>query len=207
MGSTKSGAAPGAPVEYRLADGAEIFFKYLAPDDKENLNEGFRRLSKESRYKRFFAYKSELSPKELKYFTEIDGVNHVAVAAGHRLPHGTVEGIGVARFVRREQEPDAAEPAIAVVDEWQGKGVGKALLAKLVEAARERGIRRFVGSALADNEAMLAILEKTGRAELHFDGDYVYFEFPLEPDEILETGEGLVRTLVSTLKRGHSKKP
>ena len=107
----------------RLRDGSEVFLKTLRAEDKGVLAEAFEHLSKESRFRRFFAFKSRLTEAELRYFTDIDGEAHFALAAGHRRGDGSAEGLGTARFVRRVNEPDAAELAVAVVDDWQGRGV------------------------------------------------------------------------------------
>lgn len=141
-----------------LEDGSAIVLKTIKPGDKQNLQDGVRRLSPESRFRRFFSGKSELTRRELAYFTEIDGENHFALACGHKLADGTLEGLAVARFVRRKDCPEAAEPAIAVVDDWQGKGVGRLLLTRLATAALERGIVRFEAEVLADNEPMIGLL-------------------------------------------------
>src|SRR5207244_92171 len=109
---------------------------------------GFAGLSAESRYRRFFSAKDRLSEAELRYLTEVDGVDHFALGALH-----DGEGAGVARFVRLRDRPDTAEAAIVVVDERQGCGLGRLLLTRLTEAARERGITRFRSDVLARNQA------------------------------------------------------
>src|SRR5262249_20362804 len=121
------------------------------------LIEGFARLSPQSRYLRFFGPKDRLSDAELSYLTELDGVNHFAIGA---LAAGEwpERGIGIGRFVRLTTEPTVAELAITIVDAEQRKGRGSALCARLVEAARERGIRRFRAEIMPSNAGMHALL-------------------------------------------------
>src|SRR5436189_102460 len=112
----------------------------IRPEDKPLLRRGLAKLSVESRLRRFFAARNDFTPAELVYLTEVDGKDHVAIGA---LRADDGEGVGVARFVRHAPAGEVAEPAIAVVDDMQGKGLGRLLLARLVAAARERGVTRF----------------------------------------------------------------
>jgi len=141
-----------------LKDGRTITVRAIRPDDREALAGGVRRLSSESRYRRFFTPVDELSESELSYLTEVDHVDHEALVAEEPT---TGAGIGVARFIRLA-DPQAAEVAIAVADEWQGLGVGTVLLRRLTERAREEGIKRFTADVLADNRQMLHLLNELG---------------------------------------------
>src|SRR5919206_101211 len=72
------------------------------------------------------------------------------------------EGIGIARFVREQPGGPVAEAAVAVADEWQGRGVGGVLLERLAERAREVGVAEFTASLLTSNRAMLALFARLG---------------------------------------------
>lgn len=146
-----------------LLDGDSIAVRPIRPDDKERLAEGFRRLTERSRYSRFFTFTGSLSARQLAYFTEVDHHDHEALVATDTL---TGDGIAVARFIRSTEDPRAAELAIAVVDSWQGRGVGTALLGLLMERAREEGIERFTGMVLADNRPMLELLGEFGETQI-----------------------------------------
>lgn len=134
-----------------LRDGTEVVVRPIRPDDKELLRRGFLRLSPESRYRRFFAAKHDLSPAELRYLTEVDGIRHFALGA--TTADGR-DGLGVARFIQLDGEPGVAEAAIAVADEHQGKGLGSLLFQRLVAAAAERGVQRFRCEMLGSNQGM-----------------------------------------------------
>ena len=142
-----------------LADGQRIKLRLMRPSDKEMLREGFEHLSADSRYARFMAPKSRLTDTELEYLTDVDGVNHFAMGAIRRRLLSTEEGIGSARFVRLMAQPDTAEPAVTVLDEFQGKGLGSILLQRLIEAAWERDVRWFVSELLAENKASKRMIE------------------------------------------------
>jgi GNAT superfamily N-acetyltransferase len=163
-----------------LRDGSEVHVRLLRPEDKELLRAGFERLSPESRYRRFFSHKTRLTNKELAYLTELDQNTHVAIGASRIGPDGEEEGLGVARFVRLPERPACAEAAIAVVDDMQGKGVGGLLFARLVAAARERGVDHFRCEVLGDNEPMQRFLhELDPDAELHFEDGVAVMELEL----------------------------
>ena len=136
----------------------------MLPSDKDALASGFARLSPESRYRRFFSSLDRLSATDLAYLTEVDHHDHEAVIAFD----DDGETVGVARYVRGE-EPDTAEVAVVVVDDWQGKGAGTALLERLTERASENGIERFVALVLQENSEAIELFrsidaETTGPA-------------------------------------------
>jgi RimJ/RimL family protein N-acetyltransferase len=127
--------------------------------DKKRLLEGFERLSPESRYRRFLVPMTSLSPRLVRYLTEIDHHDHEALVA---LGAESGEPVGVARYVRSEGEPEAAEVAVAVADDWHGRGVATELLRRLTERAREEGIARFTATCLADNHDVLDLFDQVG---------------------------------------------
>src|SRR6185312_12745992 len=137
--------------ERTLADGRKIVLRHIQPSDKDELRRGFLALSPESRYRRFFGG-VELDDRALKYLTEVDGKDHVAiVATTESLDLKSERGVGVARFIRSKKDPAAAEAAVTVVDDMQRLGVGTLLGWALARAARERGIERFRCDVLESN--------------------------------------------------------
>ena len=148
---------PGTTVALR--DGSRVVVRPVRPDDRERLVAGFARLGAESRYQRFLAPMAELSEADITYLTDIDHHDHEALAA---IDLETGEGVGVARFIRRADRPDTAEAAVTVIDEWQGRGVGTALLDLLAARARAEGVARFTALLLAENRDMLDVLEVAG---------------------------------------------
>lgn len=143
-----------------LRGGQRVRLRTIRPEDKTSLVQGLHRLSPASRLARFMAMKKRLTDAELAYLTEIDVVDHFAIgAAALNEDGGEGEGAGIGRFVRLGPGSDAAEPAVVVVDAWQGRGLGRILLERLIEAARERGIRAFHAEFLAENVAIRRLLE------------------------------------------------
>jgi len=148
----------------RLADGTRLFIRPIRSDDKALLAAGLKRLSPESRYKRFLGPKPRFTARELEYLTEIDGVDHVAyVALRGDAPK---ELIAVGRMVRSATYPKAAEIAVTVWDEFQRRGIGKLLGDHLAMAARDRGIRYLTATMAADNHAAHRLLHHVS-SQLH----------------------------------------
>ncbi len=145
----------------KLTDGAEIRLQALSPADKPCLQEGLQRLSPQSRYLRFGRPVSRFSSEELRYLTEVDQATHVAWAARDLTAPGA-PGVGVARFVRAPDDPSRAEVALTIVDSHQRRGLGTLFLVLLWRLALARGVRTFTGDVLAENVAMLGILEQLG---------------------------------------------
>ena len=146
-----------------LRDGTRIEIRPIRPEDRDDLAAGMRRLSPDSRYRRFLCATDELSDAELDYLTVVDHKDHEALVA---LELETGEGLAVARFVRWPDDLEAAEFAIAVADDWHGRGVGTALLRELTERAREEGVRRFSAIVLSDNRQMLDMIAELGSLEV-----------------------------------------
>jgi GNAT superfamily N-acetyltransferase len=128
----------------------------IRPADKTLLAAGATRLSEESRRRRFLAPKPRLTATELRYLTEVDGRDHVALVAVTPGWDGDIVAVG--RWVRLASDPLAAEAAIVVCDALQNRGLGKTLARLLADAARARGVRRIHATILSDNPPALALM-------------------------------------------------
>jgi RimJ/RimL family protein N-acetyltransferase len=188
------------PLETVLRDGTAVSFRPIQPDDKHWLQEGIREMSPESRYRRFFSHLTELSDDQLRYFTEVDQVDHVAWVA--TLPAQDHRVIGVARFVRLPGDPEAAEAAVTVVDAYQHRGIGRALLLVLTEAAIVRGIKRFTMFVLGDNEQMLHLLREVGAVSDGVHDGVHEFHVPL-PGTIEEIDQGAAPRILRVAAEGN----
>lgn len=147
----------GRPVVLR--DGSAVAIRQVRSTDAALLADGFARLSAASRQMRFLGVKKELSAAELRYLTDVDHHDHEALAA---LDRAGGQGVGIARYVRDADDPQAAEIAVTIVDDWQGRGLGTELLARLSDRARQEGIRRFTALTDAGNVAVAALLRNAG---------------------------------------------
>jgi RimJ/RimL family protein N-acetyltransferase len=145
------------PMLHQLADGTRVLIRPIEPGDKSRLTAALGHLSAESIRRRFLAAKPTLSPAELRYLTEVDGIQHLALVAV--LEEDPEQIVAVARCVRLEPGGDVAEFAIVVGDPIQQQGLGTVLATALADAACRVGIRRFAATTLADNEAVQRLMD------------------------------------------------
>jgi acetyltransferase len=149
--------------EAERATALSVALQPLTPGDAATVLEVFAGLSDRSRRLRFLSPKPRLTSADLRQLTAVDHHDHVALLAVAGSPPRSV---GVARFVRDPGQPRSADVAVAVVDDWQGRGVGTKLTAALVQRARQVGVRRFTMMMSADNEGAVRLLHHaSGRIE------------------------------------------
>ena len=147
----------GVPVFAR--DGSRVRIRQLHREDRDRWERGFDHLGAESRYRRFLSPMPAASAQMARWLTELDHHDHDAVVA---LDDETGEGIGVARYIRHRDRPCAGEIAVAIVDEWQGRGIATLLVGALCGRAREEGITTFTALMLATNSEMMGVLQQLG---------------------------------------------
>ena len=169
-------AAEGTPVVLR--DGSAVLIRQVRSTDAPLLADGFARLSPRSRWMRFLGAKTTLSAAELRYFTEVDHHDHEAIGA---LSAADGRGVGIARYVRDADDPQAAEIAVTVVDDWQGRGLGTELLSRLSDRARQAGIHRFTALAAAENVAVAGLARSLGACLAGRGPGTVEYEVALAP--------------------------
>jgi ribosomal protein S18 acetylase RimI-like enzyme len=146
-----------------LADGTRLHVRRLAPEDEPLLHDTFARMSEQSVYLRFFSPLKRLSDELAHRLASVDGEQRFALCATtHRLsPDHHEQIVGVARY-DRVPGTDVAEVAVAVVDDFQRRGLGAQLLSMLVAVARDHGIRTFTLIVLPENQSMLGLLRRLG---------------------------------------------
>jgi GNAT superfamily N-acetyltransferase len=143
-------------TEVLLADGATVVVRMIRSVDDDALRAFHATLSPESIVLRFFGPHPRLSDGEVQRFTQVDGVDRVALVA-----QGTSGIVAVARF-DRSPGSDEAEVAFVVGDAFQGHGLGSILLQRLADEARARGVRWFVADTLSENFRMLNVFRDAG---------------------------------------------
>ena len=138
-----------------------VVIRPIRADDIERLQAAHGRLSPLTRYQRFLTSKPYLSAADAAYLSAVDGRDHYALVATFADgPDADEAIIAVARFVRSPDDAAAAEFAIVVGDDWQGDGIGRELMGRLVDAAVTRGVHRFQATMLADNIAIQRLAER-----------------------------------------------
>lgn len=139
-----------------LHDGRSVHVRPVHAGDAEAEGRFVEALSPATRRLRFHGALNRLPPTLLRAMTAVDPcVQTVLVAEADALL------VADARYVMGD-DPHAAEFAIAVADAWQGGGLGRALMARLADHARERGLRQLHGEVLDHNHRMLGLMESMG---------------------------------------------
>jgi acetyltransferase len=154
--------------QWQLADGTNIKIRPIRPEDASIEQSFIRELSARSKYFRFMQGINELTQQMLVRFTQLDYSRELALIAVLESPGHETE-LGVARYVMNP-DGESCEFALVVADKWQHKGIGSNLMNALIEAARQRGIKKIEGEILADNYNMLKLTENLGFS-LHTNSD------------------------------------
>jgi hypothetical protein len=170
--------------EHVLRDGRKIVLRHIQPSDAEELRRGFRALSPESRYRRFFTGIADLDDAALAYLVNVDCKDHVAiVATTESLDLKTERGVGVARFVRSEKDPTVAEAAVTIVDDMQRLGLGTHMTKTLARAATERGVEKFRCEVLESNDLVVRALVEAGGEIVERGSGTVILDVPVRSDD------------------------
>jgi GNAT superfamily N-acetyltransferase len=174
----KPQAASYSAVE-TLRDGRQMTIRALQPEDKAEYLAAVGRLGSQSLHRRFFTVKRHFTEADRSFFLDIDFIKHVALVAVLE-ESGKPMIAGGARFV--VAEPKQAEVAFAVVDQYQGLGIGSALMRHIVRIAREVGLHALVAQVLSSNTAMLQVFKRAGlRLSTKCEADTTYVTLYLLP--------------------------
>ncbi len=145
----------------QLRDGRAVNVRPIRRSDAPLQRSFVRALSPGSRLRRFHLAVSDLSDSLLRYLTEIDHFDHIALL-GEIVRGDEARQVSDARWVRRRDEPERADFAIAVADDYQHSGLGAQLMDLLECSAAARGIRSLHGAILRSNAPMIDWLARRG---------------------------------------------
>jgi len=151
--------ASGAEIWF-APDGTPVTIRAIGADDLDLEREFVNGLSRATGYQRLMSARTP-SLEELRRFTDVDPARETALIA-LTATNGREREIGVARYVRDEHSAGEAEFAIVLADDWQRRGLGRKLLASLIDDAKRHGVRRLVGTTLSHNEGMLRLARRLG---------------------------------------------
>ena len=159
-----------------LRDGRVVDVRPLERGDREGLAAAVRRLSDQTRYLRFATAKPRLTKRELDFLVDVDHHRHEAIIA---IDPTTNHGVAAVRYIQLPGEPEVAEIAATVADDWQGRGLGTALLVRLAARARAEGYSALRASVLASNHRSIAMMLTAGFAPLPSRGVLREYELAL----------------------------
>lgn len=151
----------------RFKDGREWTIRPIRPEDADQMQTFIRELSEESRYLRFVSMMRELTPKMLARYTYVDYHRELALVATTIVPNPENRGlpkeiiIGLAHYLRNA-DGVGAEYALVISDDWQGHGLGRKLMSKLLDEAKDQGLDYIEGVVLSNNKPMLGLMTSIG---------------------------------------------
>jgi acetyltransferase len=143
-----------------LKDGREVFFRPIMPTDGNLLVDLYNKISPQNLYMRFLSHIQALPEDLLYHFTHVDYYRESALVAVVK-EEGDDAIIGVARYAY-DTEEDLTDLAVAVRDDWQHVGMGKALLDNIIAIGKEHGITRFVSMMDPRNSFIGQVLKRLG---------------------------------------------
>lgn len=147
--------------------GTSVTLRPLRPEDRDIEFAFVSGLSPDTRHNRLLGGARAITPDYIESLVSVDYSRDMALAATAMVDGETL--VGVARYVL-DTDNESAEFAIVVADAWQGRGIGRRLLAKLIDIARRRGLRQLYGDILGTNRPMLEFVRKLGfKLERHED--------------------------------------
>lgn len=191
-------------VEIELRDGSRLYLRPIRPSDADQLRRGFERLSERSRFLRFFTPMNRLPDGWVERLSDLDHRHHRAWVAydpdGDAPPPGL--GVGVARLIEIEGDPLAAEAAIAVTDDYHGRGIGRRLLELVAGTAAAVGYERIVFTVLRENSRMLELARSIGTTvKSETDGAEVRIEVSLDEATDEQVADGALYDLLRLAAR------
>jgi acetyltransferase len=151
------------PIEIvKLQDGRSVTLRPIRPDDAPRLQEGFARLSQQSIYMRFLKTANALSDSQAQELASVDYVERMALV-GAVQEDGIERLVAVARYgTIQGDEPGLAEAGIIVRDDYQGFGLGKILMKRLLLYGRKHGVHKLVATVHASNAPIRRFITRSG---------------------------------------------
>jgi RimJ/RimL family protein N-acetyltransferase len=157
---------------WRLHNGTQVLLRKLQPADFPLHRQFLYSCSQESIYQRFFqiAEHAKVTDQQIARYTNFDQTRELAIIAV-QYPDQKQE-LGVARLIQLGH--GVAEFAVIVGDPWQHQGLGRKLVAKIIEVASQGQVRRLQGYVLSENKAMLSLCRKLGFTVRWLPGEGIY---------------------------------
>jgi acyl-CoA hydrolase/GNAT superfamily N-acetyltransferase len=172
-------------TRFEGANGDVILVRPITPTDEQLIQDMFYRSSEQTIYMRFFSSLKSLPHKQAQLFVDVDNRQHLALAATvHEAEREVIVGVG-----RYHLDPatNYADCAFMVRDDWQDQGIGRYLVKRLIEVARQYGVSGFTADVLMQNTAMMHVFHQCapGKIESHMaDGSYhLSFSFMTDDQE------------------------
>ena len=151
----------GIVIHSALTDGTRVCLRTIKPDDEERIRDGIARLSAESRYLRFFSPAPAWPDEVVHRLADVDGHDHIAWGAICSECPGW-PAIGAVHAVRNQPDGRVGEYSVAVLDEFQGKGLARMMTAALLVDCHAEGLTGLDVHTLSENHAASRLVHALG---------------------------------------------
>lgn len=180
-----------AGILIELPSGDQVRIRPIRTTDRDALQGAYQRLSEESRYLRFFSARSQLSESLIDSLTDIDHTTHFAWGVFDPTQPSEVGDdsgltVATARLIR-DKNSNSAEAALAVVDDFQGRGIGRFLIELLAATAADIGADLLRFEILRQNRGMIGLISGMGATGFPVPGDRSVVEYRLTVPSAEET--------------------
>ena len=139
----------------------DVAIRAMTVKDQDLLRSFFQNLSPSARYRRFMSPMRNVADSIIQHLSAVDQNNHVAYLA-ETWQDGAPIMIAEARYVLGQKSQYDCEFAIAVADQWQGRGIGHKLLSRLERQAAQSGRHELTADTLPENSAMIGLAKRCG---------------------------------------------
>ncbi len=163
----------------KLRSGMQVCLRPLHPSDQDRIERGIMELSDRSRYLRFFSSFKTVPPSVVERLSAVDGVNHIAWGVVN-LDAEDHPAIAAAHAIRDSDDPAKGEFAIAVLDDYHGKGVSRALISALFANCREQGLKMLDIAVMRENRKAVRLIAALGAEMIKGEGAVAYYRLDLE---------------------------
>lgn len=144
-----------------LRDGESVLLRPLKSTDDALFRDFFYDAGEQTVYHRYMGSKQSYPRLERDRVVNVDYRNNMSIAAIARRSGGA-KMVGLGEWQRDPKDPDIAEVAFLIRDEWQQRGLGTRLLRYIINLARNQGIARLCAEVMAENSGMLHLFQRTG---------------------------------------------
>lgn len=162
-----------------LRSGMQACLRPLHPSDQDQIERGIMELSDRSRYLRFFSGFKTVPPSVVERLSAVDGVNHIAWGVVD-MDMDSHPGIAAAHAIRNMDDPATGEFAIAVLDDYHGKGVSRVLIAALFSDCVEKGLRTMDIAVIRENKKAARLVAALGAKITHSEGAVAHYRLDLK---------------------------
>lgn len=169
---------------FDAVNGEELSVRPIRPTDESLLQDLFYRSSEQTIYLRFFAALKSLPHKQAQLFVDVDYRQHLALVVTVQEADREVI-VGVGRY-HLDPATNFADCAFMVRDDWQDQGVGRYLVKRLIEVARQYDVRGFTADVLTQNTKMMHVFHQCApsKVESHMEAGSYHLSFSLLPNDL-----------------------